>query len=439
MRKNLIIIYILLSGVIKVYSQGNNDPWILQTSGTTSELRSVCFVDQDIGWVVGSSGAIHKTTDGGSNWKKQNSGTSSKLKSVCFINNSIGYAVGERKGTILKTSNGGSSWQNKHSESFIPEFIEDVYFMNADTGFAVGFLGLDNIYQTTNGGQNWTTTSLDLAWIKDVYFFDNNHGWLVGIVASRIDMHTDPFGGFHVDVYNPHPTIWRTSNGGLDWDKLITFGYEGWFNGVFFSNKDMGWVVGQNGKILKTTNGGNSWISRTSGTSNSLESIFFVNPDIGWIVGGSGTILKSNDGGNTWIKQKSGTTKNLYSVIFVDLYVGYAVGSNGLIIKTKTGGDPTSIKDIFISKIPENFILKQNYPNPFNSSTTIKFSMPYNSFIKLQIFDVLGREIESVATGFYCAGEHQIIWQPNDLTNGTYMYRLQSGDISCLKKLILIK
>lgn len=108
--------------------------------------------------------------------------------------------------------------------------------------------------------------------------------------------------------------------------------------GLDFVDAQHGWVVGTNGVILATTNGGAAWQSQTSGTTEALQAIDFVDASYGWAVGYKGTILKTTDGGANWTKQTSGVTNNIYGVAFVNHTQGWACGYYGLILSTADGG-----------------------------------------------------------------------------------------------------
>lgn len=86
---------------------------------------------------------------------------------------------------------------------------------------------------------------------------------------------------------------------------------------------------------------------------------------------------------------------------------------------------------------PAEFRLYQNYPNPFNPETAIKFKLPKSSFVTLKIFNLAGQEIAGLVEGFKVAGDHEVKWQSQDLPSGVYFYRLQAGNFSETKKLIL--
>jgi Secretion system C-terminal sorting domain len=88
---------------------------------------------------------------------------------------------------------------------------------------------------------------------------------------------------------------------------------------------------------------------------------------------------------------------------------------------------------------PEKFALEQNYPNPFNPETTIKYALPYNSFVTLKVYDVLGAEIASLVNEEQTGGEHTITFKANNLSSGIYFYSLITANYKETKKMLLTK
>jgi hypothetical protein len=98
--------------------------------------------------------------------------------------------------------------------------------------------------------------------------------------------------------------------------------------------------------------------------------------------------------------------------------------------------------------VPKVLALDQNYPNPFNPSTTINFTLAEDSHVSLRVFDMLGREVATLANGEMKAGEvHNVLFDASKLSSGLYFYRLetrqttggQAGKNSLVKKLMLLK
>ena len=89
--------------------------------------------------------------------------------------------------------------------------------------------------------------------------------------------------------------------------------------------------------------------------------------------------------------------------------------------------------------IPTDYALKQNYPNPFNPSTTITYQIPKDGFVTLKVYDVLGREVATLVNKTKQAGKYSVEFSSNQLSSGTYFYRLTSGDFTEINKMLMIK
>jgi hypothetical protein len=83
--------------------------------------------------------------------------------------------------------------------------------------------------------------------------------------------------------------------------------------------------------------------------------------------------------------------------------------------------------------------LSQNYPNPFNPSTKINFAIPTSGLVRLKIFDMLGREVESIVNKEMTAGSYTVDFDASRLATGIYFYKLISGGFIETKKMVLVK
>lgn len=91
------------------------------------------------------------------------------------------------------------------------------------------------------------------------------------------------------------------------------------------------------------------------------------------------------------------------------------------------------------TNIPDGFELSQNYPNPFNPETKINFSLPENSDVVLQIFDMSGKEVETLMNGKLPAGVYEAVWDASRFSTGAYFYRLTANGYVTSKKMLLVK
>ena len=89
--------------------------------------------------------------------------------------------------------------------------------------------------------------------------------------------------------------------------------------------------------------------------------------------------------------------------------------------------------------MPTKFELSQNYPNPFNPSTTIRFSLPKETKLKINLYSMLGELVETIAEGNYEMGNYKVNVNAGNLPSGVYIYRLESSDFVQVRKMVLIK
>jgi len=91
------------------------------------------------------------------------------------------------------------------------------------------------------------------------------------------------------------------------------------------------------------------------------------------------------------------------------------------------------------TELPESFTLEQNYPNPFNPSTIIQFRLPINSEVRIEVYDLLGRLVAVPVEGRFSPGDHAVVFDAGRLASGMYLYRLQAGNVSITRKMVLVK
>ena len=151
-------------------------------------------------------------------------------------------------------------------------------------------------------------------------------------------------------------------------------------------------------------------------------------------------MFRTRDGGVTWIQQQSNTNLDLRAVCFIDTSVGWAVGYRGIVIRTTNGGwgAPSAVGDP-ASGLPAECTLLPNYPNPFNSSTTITYELPQSSIVRLQVCDMLGREVALLVNERRDAGVHEVKFDATALSSGVYFCRLSAANVIQTRRLLLLR
>ncbi len=121
----------------------------------------------------------------------------------------------------------------------------------------------------------------------------------------------------------------------------------------------------------------------------------------------------------------------------MNIYTGFITGGNGILLYTTNGGSTFVNQSSNI--VPEKYALHQNYPNPFNNSTVIQFEVPKASNVKIKLYNVLGKEMETLVNEQYKPGTYKISVWTGDYPSGIYFYRLETNNYSETKKMVLVK
>ncbi|MBI4811129.1 MAG: T9SS type A sorting domain-containing protein, partial [Ignavibacteriales bacterium] len=306
----------------------------ISRSSANKWLVEITFTDTVNAYAVGESGTILHTTDCGRFWGPQQSGVPVWLNSITFVNPNFGFVSGDL-GTVLQTSDGGINWHKQITGT--TENLWDIFFINFDTGFVVGNWG--TILRTTNHGETWTSMNSETPNnIYGIHFIDQTTGMIVGRYGE----------------------IQRTTNCGVSWQSIQS-GTSYDLAEVFFLDKKKGWIVGGDyfehaGILLTTTNSGISWNLKPISTTR-LKAVFFIDSLNGCVVGDYGTILRTTDGGVTWVINNSPTNSWLSGVYLLDSSRGFIIGGGGTILTT---GEYYS---------PIDFVFQHNFVQDWNMVT----------------------------------------------------------------------
>jgi hypothetical protein len=152
-------------------------------------------------------------------------------------------------------------------------------------------------------------------------------------------------------------------------------------------------------------------------------------------VGASGTIISTADRGRHWQNEPTPTSANLSKVFVSAKGNVIAIGSSGTIIRGQIRIPPEPPP-------PQNGVfafLFQNYPNPFYPSTTIRFALDHTAIVALKVFDLLGRQVETLVQEELGAGNYERSFDGSGLPSGVYFCRLQAGNLSTTRELLLLK
>lgn len=287
-------------------------------------LGKIFFVDEQNGWIVGDSGKVKCTHDGGLSWTEQQSGTKASLQCIYFFDKNTGVAGGFSR-TLLYTSNGGLNWNPVFETSGTSSFVAGIsysgntlwlsdhnsriyastdqgknwqmryeiptmgytYFKTYGNIFIASMYGSREFIKSVDGGSSWKYyNNLPVRWNSNMYFLNDKDGW--------VTENNNPDSFHHDSSY-----VYFTSDGGENWKRMISVkGIR--TDHVYFSDANTGWFSSiseylDTVKIYHTFDGGKSFnvqYQYTHKVMDMLSDLFFLDGNNGWGLTFDGKVIR---------------------------------------------------------------------------------------------------------------------------------------------------
>ncbi len=366
--------------MVDVWIQRNNE-WIDTTLAVGIGCIGIRQDSSDILFCGDVDGNMFLSQDGGYNWLFVDSLLQNGVRPKFFRNGIgdqeitrivfsdrdplVGYAVitylfptNLPNGGLWKTIDGGYNWDllafpdtsmwacaarryKDTDEIFIGGYTEHYYPKEEDIVPGVGI-----VRGSTDGGSTWTNYDKQMDWVIEAPWLGEQF-W--DIASATIDYQI-AVGGWHASF--------ESFNYGYGWSERYVKHEQGTIYSVDYPSDSVGYLCGENGLIMKTTNKGTNWFTLRENKSHDLHSIDFITERTGFSVGDNGMILKTTNGGESWDLFDTGVFQNFRSVQFLNDNVGFVVGYKGTIFRTTNGGnswqqiktaDETNLESIFLT------------------------------------------------------------------------------------------
>lgn len=222
-----------------------------------------------------------------------------------------------------------SSWTRQSSGTMA--WLRSVYFLDQNRGWVAGSGG--TLLQTTDGGTTWKKLlPLTKDTLHDVYFANDNVGWLIA-ERDMLKLKTND---------EPRSYLLKTEDGGFSWRRIFLNSKDTNVRLVrlVFVDNQRGWVFGENGVVFATRDGGAHWMRQASPTKHLLLGGAFAPDGRGLLVGAAATVLQTNDGGANWQfgVVNDDNSARLSAVSFAGDSFGWAVGKSGQVFATRDAG-----------------------------------------------------------------------------------------------------
>jgi hypothetical protein len=389
--------------VILAFAVSLNAQWVQMSNGlgTAENIKSLGV---NSSWIfAGLSTGLVRSSNNGNLWVGTNFPT--------FNANSI---VTSGSNVFVSTSSNGIYRATDYGYTFTQVATNSIggELCLAISGSYIFAGGVPNgVYFSTNNGNNWTLTSLTNLSIK--------------CLAAN---------GSNVFAGAMNTGVYFSSNYGTNWTQTSLNNKN--IRSLAISGSNIFAGTDPNG-VFVSTNNGNTWAqtSLNTGRTNAIvikgNNIFAGNSEYG------ANIYQSTNNGITWTLINQGLSEGLNALLISNIYI-FAGSAASSVWRRQLSELGIGIKNIS-SEIPSSYSLQQNYPNPFNPATNIKFAIPKNDFVKITVFDMLGKELETLVNEQLQPGTYETNWNASNYPSGIYFYKLSAGDYSETKKMLLLK
>jgi len=341
MRQRILLVAFALA-VSACHSEMQNVPLTSQNIYFSDRFYDVKALSPDRALIIGYGGKILETNDGGATFSRIESGTDLALYKLFVLGNQLW--ISGQEGLVLHSADGGKTWQKQDSGTQV--YLFSIFFQNENRGYAVGDKA--TLLETTDGGKTWavrkvarSTEGIDadmqLAMqdpiFYDIRFVDENNGWIAGEFGHLLKT-TD--GGQN---WTPHQNTLMTPESGIvDPMDLPTF------FGEFAISGQEAIASGLDGRIARTKDGGMTWrfepMKLAFPIVDPLYQPYVTKDGNSWAVGAAGEVVHLPPGQTEWTRADLGMQIYtwLRSVDFADAQNGWLVGGYGTILRTSDGG-----------------------------------------------------------------------------------------------------
>lgn len=337
-------------------------------------------------------------------------------------------------GQIYKSTDGGNNFQQITNGIGEAGYWLTPYVMDPVNGNML-YCGTSKMYKSTNGGTNWTAVSGNLRSASALFTTMS----ISPVEGNVIYAGISGYRGAADTAF-----LFITTDGGGSWNNVSS----NLPNGTDFARvtadprqKGVAYLAVLTGtpRVLETTDYGATWntLATAANFANAPAKVISVDSTDGYIYVGTyaGVYVSTNKGG-TWSEFGTG----LPNAVVDDIAIQYSTHT----LRVGTHGRGAWQVDITTgiaspSGEPYTFAVNQNYPNPFNPTTIISYQLSVISPVTLKVYDVLGREVETLVNEKESAGIHSVNFNASSLPSGVYFYRLVAGNMTATKKMVLLK
>jgi photosystem II stability/assembly factor-like uncharacterized protein len=381
MKKTLLFVFFMVNAASAQLGWAPLTNIAANTNG--SRFDDVFFINENVGWAAnGANASVSKTTNGGATWTLQMSnvtmGTNYYFRNIEFIDENIGF-VGTLNGVFFKTIDGGTTWNPVTNFPINPEAICGLDAVGTSTIYGCGaYFSPAYIIKSTDSGATWDYIDMSsyANALVEILFLDENNGYASGNNDNGA-------------------VILKTTDGGASWMTIFNDTVAGEYvwklevlpsnhNVIFGSIESVSPLLG---KLIRSTDGGDNWISRTFPDTD-VQAVGFLTENHGWMGGHHTGFYETTDGGATWTN--TGIGSNLNRIQFLSDNLAYASGSTIYKFSDASLGTPNFQEQ---ERVPLNVRVS---PNPIKDKLNIEVDFLGNDHLVIELYSETGQLISQL-------------------------------------------
>lgn len=386
---------------------------------------------------------LYKSTNNGANWTAVTSGYingTSAVSELAISKSNPNVMLAASNNKVFRSTDGGVNWVN--ITTGLPNKTVSSIYIHPDNEqmFLVTFFGLggSKVYKTENSGTNWSSINGDLpdTPVNDLFVYTDDNA--------------------HPNTYFAATDIgvFLTQNNGTDWIELANGIPNTLVMHLDYSSQTHTLRAGTHGRgVYEAFIDFYLPVELASFSASTSHNNIILSWETASEINNKGfeieRKLKNQDWETVGFVGGNGTSTQRHSYNFNDGTI--SENYNGRVLyrlkQVDFNGDYKYSNQVYadFNFIPEQVTLSQNFPNPFNPTTTIKYSVPAESNVKLNIYNSLGQKVSELVNSVQTSGNYQVTWNAVDFASGIYFYSLEVSDMQNhnlfkdSRKIVLVK
>ena len=402
------------------HSSQADSVWVPRSFGLTNVTVTVLKASSSMDVLAGTDVGMFYSSDAGGSWVNcfpdLSTGSVQAVASQGSERIFFSSMLFSPLGGIFRSLDRGVTWEQVSGTTITGLYVSIGGLLVTRENILLAGTSQGRIYRSSDWGDTWNR--VDSA----------------GSTGSIKAMVSDSVG--RVFLASGTKGVYSSSDAGLTWNNRSAGMASKNLTCLAAKDSSLVFAGGSSGTLMRSADAGLHWNALSHGATGGVHALTIT--PVGHLLASIGTtLLRSTDDGDTWSADTSGLPAVTYLALTVTSdSIAYAGAEQQPVFysrRTLTG------LPVLSASVPERMHLDQNYPNPFNPSTTIRFTLPSRTRVRLSVWSMLGQRVAVLRDEEMDAGTHACVFHARGFASGVYFYRLEAGASSETRRLLLLR